>query len=179
MDPKGKSEEEKKEIEAAAEGSEPETNGAMKEGETLPQITLKDNQDQDVDVSSLITADQGVIFFTYPKRLHCFSTSQACNFRDSYAEFGKHGYKVYGLSTDSPADQESWNKEKKFGYPLLSDPQSELIKKLGAFASPKNTVRAHFIFEKGTGKLLQGKLKVKPAEDAKHCLKFIEKHHSA
>lgn len=40
-DPKGKSEAEKKEIEAAAEGSEPEQAGALKEGETLPSITLK------------------------------------------------------------------------------------------------------------------------------------------
>ena len=40
-DPKGKSESEKKEIEAAAEGSEPEQSGALKEGETLPKITLK------------------------------------------------------------------------------------------------------------------------------------------
>lgn len=28
---------------------------------------FRDNKDQDVDVSSLVTADQGVIFFTYPK----------------------------------------------------------------------------------------------------------------
>jgi len=40
-DPKGKSESEKKEIEAAAEGSDPEHSGALKEGETLPKITLK------------------------------------------------------------------------------------------------------------------------------------------
>jgi len=44
------------------------------------------------------------------------------------------------LSTDSPAQQESWNAEKKFGYPLLSDPKSELLKKLGAFAPPKKCV---------------------------------------
>lgn len=25
------------------------------------------------------------------------STSQACNFRDSYADFGKLGYKIYGV----------------------------------------------------------------------------------
>jgi hypothetical protein len=57
MDPKGKSEEEKKEIEAAAEGSEPETNGAMKEGETLPQITLKC-----VARSSPVTSDNNESF---------------------------------------------------------------------------------------------------------------------
>lgn len=175
----GKTEGEKKEIEAAAEGSEPEQSSALKDGDVLPSITLKNEKGDDVDVSTLVDEDHGVIFFTYPKADTPGCTAQACNFRDSYVDFSKLGYKVFGLSVDKPDAQQKWSTKQSFNYSLLSDTSAELIKKLGAFAAPKNTVRSHFIFEKGTGKLLEAKTKVKPAEDAANCLTFIRNHHSS
>ncbi len=37
--------------------------------------------------------------------------------------------------------------------------------RLGAFVLPKNTKRSHFIFEKGSGKLVEAKYGVKPADE--------------
>jgi len=65
---------------------------------------------------------------------------------------------------------------------LLSDPESKFIKKLGAFVQPNkwvdracdsdwtcfahcSTKRSHFIFEKGSGKLIDIALGVKPANE--------------
>src|SRR5258708_3747539 len=54
--------------------------------------------------------------------------------------------------------------QKELPYPLLSDPKRAFIKSLGSFEPPKSTTRSHFIFEKGTGKLVEKKSSVKPAE---------------
>jgi AhpC/TSA family len=86
---------------------------------------------------------------------------QACHFRDSTAEFTKLGYTVYGLTADTPAALAKWQTKNNFGYSLLSDPKRDFIKALGA-KSTTSSKRSHFVFEKGTGKLLDVKLGVKP-----------------
>lgn len=53
--------------------------------------------------------------------------------------------------------------QKELPYPLLSDRKRILITALGA-ADGTRTKRSHFIFDKGTGKLLDKKLPVKPAD---------------
>jgi peroxiredoxin len=54
--------------------------------------------------------------------------------------------------------------QKELPFPLLSDPQRVFIKALGAFKPPKSTSRSHFVFEKDSGKLVEKKSSVKPAE---------------
>lgn len=51
--------------------------------------------------------------------------------------------------------------QKNLPYSFLSDNGRELIKALGAL-NGKSAKRSHFIFEKGTGKLVDKKLPVKP-----------------
>lgn len=70
-----------------------------------------------------------------------------------------------------------WIDKKTLNYKLLCDPQSQLIKRLGAFVEPNNTKRSHFIFEAGSGKMVDAQLGVKPADDPQNCLKFIKEHH--
>lgn len=172
--------EEEKDAEASAE--EKPTTGGAKElglGDKLPKIVLPNNKGAEVDVSKIVNKDTGLVFFLYPKADTPGCTTQACGYRDVYPEFEKLGYKVYGLSKDSPASQDKWATKKTFQYELLCDPESKLIKKLGAFVAPNSTKRSHFIFEKGSGKLIDKVVGVKPAEDPKHTLDFIKKHHKA
>ncbi|KAJ9122938.1 hypothetical protein QFC24_003976 [Naganishia onofrii] len=167
-----------KEAEAAPE-DKADTGDAneLNEGDVLPSITVQDNKGQDIDVSTLCDADHGLVIFVYPKANTPGCTTQACNYRDSYEEFTKLGYKVYGLSADTVSAQDKWATTKEFKYNLLADTKHDLLKQLGAFVPPKNIKRSHFIFEKGTGKLIEKKLGVKPAEDTKNALSFIQSHH--
>lgn len=55
------------------------------------------------------------------------------------------------------------NTQKKLPYGLISDPDRILITALGAGKGGK-TNRSHFIFEKGTGKLIDSKIPVKPVD---------------
>jgi thioredoxin-dependent peroxiredoxin len=86
---------------------------------------------------------------------------QACHFRDSTPELKKLGYTVYALTADSPAALTKWQAKNTLGYSLLSDPERKFIKLLGA-KNGNGTKRSHFVFEKGTGKLLDAKIGVKP-----------------
>ncbi|CAK9785222.1 thioredoxin-like protein [Cutaneotrichosporon oleaginosum] len=150
--------------------------GALQLGSTLPKLTLQNEDGEDVDVSTL-TGERGVVIFLYPRADTPGCTNQACGYRDLSAELGELGYDVYGLSKDKPAAQLKWKTKKELKYHLLSDPESKLIKRLGAFIAPSNTKRSHFIFEKGSGKLIEAALGVKAAEDPKNALKFLQSHH--
>ncbi|GHJ88846.1 hypothetical protein NliqN6_5248 [Naganishia liquefaciens] len=167
-----------KEAEASPD-AKPETGNAkeLAEGAVLPSLTIQDNKGQDVDVSTLCDADHGLVIFVYPKANTPGCTNQACAYRDNYEDFEKLGYKVFGLSADTVAAQDKWATSKEFKYNLLADTKYELLKVLGAFVPPKNIKRSHFIFEKGTGKLVDKKVGVKPADDTKNALSFIQSHH--
>ncbi|KAK4688216.1 thioredoxin-dependent peroxiredoxin, partial [Tremellales sp. Uapishka_1] len=149
--------------------------GIMKLGDKLPKLTLKDEDGNDVEVGDL-AGEKGVVIFLYPKANTPGCTNQACGFRDISAEFGELGYDVYGLSRDGSGPQKSWKTKHGLGYSLLCDPESKLIKRLGAFVAPKNTKRSHFIFEKGSGKLVDIDLGVKPATDPSNALEFVKGH---
>lgn len=185
--PKSKKKDEKEaaieeEKEAEADKDEKPTTGGAKElglGDKLPKIVLHNNKGAEVDVSKIVNKDTGLVFFLYPKADTPGCTTQACGYRDVYPEFEKLGYKVYGLSKDSPESQDKWATKKTLQYELLCDPESKLIKKLGAFVAPNSTKRSHFIFEKGSGKLVDKAVGVKPADDPKNTLDFIKKHHKA
>ncbi|GAA5950555.1 hypothetical protein JCM3765_000527 [Sporobolomyces pararoseus] len=148
---------------AAASGS------GYKEGEVVEDITLKNDSDEEVALSSLYN-ESGLVIFSYPKANTPGCTTQSCNYRDMKSEFETLGYKVLGLSRDSPKSQSSWKTKHDFKYDLLCDPEAQLLKKLGATESQK---RCHFIIEKG-GKLLEAKIGVKPADDAQNALDFIK-----
>ncbi|EKM53274.1 uncharacterized protein PHACADRAFT_259507 [Phanerochaete carnosa HHB-10118-sp] len=159
---------------ARVEGAQSQADNAVKPidiGDTLPSLTLKNEQGEDVDVSTL-TVEKGVIMFLIPKADTPGCTTQACGFRDAYPNFTEVGYDVYCLSADSPAAQSKWQSKKELPYPLLSDPKRVLITALGAGEGGK-TKRSHFIFEKG-GKLIKKELPVKPADSPLHALEFVK-----
>ncbi|KAI8970895.1 thioredoxin-like protein, partial [Trametes punicea] len=142
-------------------------------GDVLPSYALKNEKDEDVDVATL-AAEKGVVIFLVPKADTPGCTTQACGFRDIYADFTSSGFDVYCLSADKPTAQAKWQAKKSLPYPLLSDPSRILITALGAGEGGK-TKRSHFIFEKG-GKLVDKKIPVKPVDSPKLALEFIKSY---
>ncbi|KAJ7138924.1 AhpC-TSA-domain-containing protein [Mycena filopes] len=161
----------KAEDEEAEEGEPAEKLASIDIGDSLPTLTLKNEKDEDVEVSSL-TADKGLVLFLVPKADTPGCTTQACGFRDIYPDFTGLDYNVYCLSADTPAAQTKWQTKKELPYPLLSDRKRVLITALGAGEGGK-TKRSHFIFEKG-GKLIDKKVPVKAGDSPKLALDFIK-----
>jgi len=118
-------------------GGEIETNDGVK-------TTLKKLVDE---------STSGVVLFTYPKASTPGCTTQACNFRDSYADFTSTGFSVYGLSKDSPKANTTFKEKQKLPYPLLCDPSSTLISAIGLKKAPAGTTRGVFVVDK-SGKIL-------------------------
>ncbi|GAA5999794.1 hypothetical protein JCM10207_005913 [Rhodosporidiobolus poonsookiae] len=168
----GKEEEEKADDKAVQEGEkdaeadEPKQveGGKYKIGDVVEDVELKNEDDKAVSLKDLYS-ESGLVIFSYPS-----CTTQACNFRDTKSAFAASSYAVYGLSRDKPSAQLSWKSKHELGYSLLCDPDAALLKRLGATEAQK---RCHWIIEKG-GKLLEAKIGVKPADDAKNALKFVE-----
>ncbi|KAJ7044725.1 AhpC-TSA-domain-containing protein [Mycena alexandri] len=151
----------KAEDEAEEDGEPAEKLASIDIGDSLPTLTLKNEKDEDVEVSSL-TADKGLVLFLVPKADTPGCTTQACGFRDIYPDFASLDYNVYCLSADTPAAQTKWQTKKEVPYPMLSDRKRVLITALGAGDGGK-TKRSHFIFEKG-GKLVDKKVPVKAGD---------------
>lgn len=114
----------------------------------------------------------GVVLFTYPKAstpgckcaLLPFLTSyllteplpgttQACLFRDSYEPLTGTGLSIFGLSTDNPKNNTTFQTKQKLPYPLLCDPSATLIQAIGFKKAPKGTTRGVFVVDK-SGKVL-------------------------
>jgi len=156
---------------AESEEEKPQPLAPIDIGDVLPALTLKNENDEDVQIADL-AAESGVVMFLVPKADTPGCTNQACGFRDVYEEFTSAGYDVYCLSADTPAAQSKWQTKKELPYHLLSDRHRVLIGALGAGEGGK-TKRSHFIFEKG-GKLVEKAIPVKPNDSSKLALEFAK-----
>ncbi|GAA5878361.1 hypothetical protein JCM8547_007531 [Rhodosporidiobolus lusitaniae] len=153
-----------------AEEEDPKKKGGKYSvGDVVEDVTLRNEDDEDVSLKSLYE-EKGLVIFSYPKANTPGCTTQACNFRDTSSAFTSHNFTVLGLSRDKPSAQMNWKSKHELGYSLLSDPEAGLLMRLGATEGQK---RCHWIIEKG-GKLLEAKIGVKPADDAKNALEFVK-----
>ncbi|KAI9223280.1 thioredoxin-like protein, partial [Blastocladiella britannica] len=139
-------------------------------------LSLKDDEGNDVDLASLAEST-GVVLFAYPKANTPGCTTQACKFRDEQEKFEELGYKVFGISYDTPKAQASWKAKYNLSYSLLSDDKagkSGAIKQLG-IAKGSGALRSHFVFAKG-GALLSANRSAKPANSTTEALEVATAH---
>lgn len=99
-------------------------------GDKIPSFQATDQSGNTFDVSNALGQKPLVIFF-YPKDFTPVCTSEATSFRDNYEEFQKRGAMVVGVSADSAASHDSFAKQYNLQFPLLSDPDRSIRKKLG------------------------------------------------
>lgn len=106
-------------------------NHRLSPGDTAPEFTLPDADGNDVSLSDY--RGRKVIVYFYPAASTPGCTKQACDFRDSLAELGGAGLEVIGISPDKPAKLAKFRDNEGLTFPLLSDPDREVLKKWGAF----------------------------------------------
>ncbi|RMJ28337.1 hypothetical protein PHISP_00814 [Aspergillus sp. HF37] len=98
-------------------------------------------------------SDSGVVLFTYPRASTPGCTKQACLFRDHYDQLTSTGLSIYGLSSDSPKSNTTFQTKQSLPYPLLCDTDASLIAEIGFKKQPKGTTRGVFAVDKA-GKVL-------------------------
>lgn len=129
-------------------------------GDEIPDMILKNQDDEDVSLKDVARDNKIVVIFAYPKASTPGCTRQACGFRDNFKDL-KQNAKVYGLSADNVSRQKTFQTKQNLPYDLLSDPQRELIGSLGCKKTPQSgIIRSHFIFYEG--KLKFKRIKISP-----------------
>ncbi|MFE7724096.1 thioredoxin-dependent thiol peroxidase [Nocardia rhizosphaerihabitans] len=106
-------------------------NHRLSPGDTAPDFTLPDADGKDVSLSDY--RGRKVIVYFYPAASTPGCTKQACDFRDNLAELGGAGLDVIGISPDKPAKLAKFRDAEGLNFPLLSDPERDVLKEWGAF----------------------------------------------
>jgi peroxiredoxin Q/BCP len=101
------------------------------EGKRAPDFTLEGAGGEKVSLSEF--KGKHVVVYFYPKDDTPGCTKEACGFRDFWKDLQKAGVVVLGVSADSPASHEKFRAKYKLPFPLLSDPDRELMTAWGAY----------------------------------------------
>lgn len=91
----------------------------LKAGDKAPNFTTKDENGNDVTLSSL--RGKKVVLYFYPRDMTPGCTAEACSLRDNYNYLLKAGYQVFGISTDNEKSHQKFIKQEKLPFHLLSD----------------------------------------------------------
>lgn len=154
---KGEGSEEEEDTDEQAEEAEPKE---LEVGDRIPNITLKNQNGEEVSLREVAKQHRIVVIFGYPKASTPGCTRQACGFRDNYGELKQHAA-IFGLSADPVNAQKKFQEKQGLPFDLLSDPERHLVGMLGAKKSAEaGVIRSHWVFADGV--LKYKKVKISP-----------------
>ena len=112
-----------------------------------------------------------VVLYFYPKDDTPGCTAQACGLRDAWTDLPSRA-KIFGVSVDSPLSHEKFIEKYRLPFPLLSDPEKEIVNAYGVWVEKTmygkkymGAERSTFLID-GAGKIAVIFRKVKPEEHA-------------
>ena len=100
-------------------------------GDPAPDFTLPDADGDPVSLAD--RRGRKVVLYAYPAASTPGCTTQACDFRDSLSSLQAAGYDVLGLSPDRPEKLARFRDAEGLTFPLLSDPDKQVLTAYGAF----------------------------------------------
>jgi peroxiredoxin Q/BCP len=143
-------------------------------GEPAPTFTLLDDAGNTVDLAAL--RGQTVVLYFYPKDDTPGCTTQACGFRDRYAEVTDANALVYGISPDSVASHAKFKKKFSLPFPLLADTDHAVCEAYGVWNEKSmygkkymGVTRSHVVIGPD-GTLVDVQIKVSPEESVKRAI---------
>ena len=99
-------------------------------GDKIPSFTLKDQNGNDFDISTLLGSKKLVIFF-YPQDGSLNCTREACYFRDLSEVFDEADAIVIGISSQSVESHKEFAEKNRLKFTLLSDNENRVRKLFG------------------------------------------------
>lgn len=100
-------------------------------GMPAPPFTLPDQDAHPVSLGDF-SGGQVVVYF-YPADDTPGCTKEACQFNDNLSAFARAGVPVLGVSPDDAASHTRFREKFGLGFPLLSDPEHEVMDAYGAW----------------------------------------------
>lgn len=140
-------------------------------GDTLPNVTVKDSEGNDVNLSQL---SGPFVLYYYPRASTPGCTKEGQEFTEQMPAFQKSGYAIYGISKDKPAKLAKFADKYDFNFTLLSDEESDATEQMGVWVEKNNYGKKYMGIERATfligkdGKVAQiwRKVRVKGHVDA-------------
>ncbi|MDT8341024.1 MAG: thioredoxin-dependent thiol peroxidase [Longimicrobiales bacterium] len=137
-------------------------------GDPAPDFSLEDDTGRTVRLADFRGGK--VVLYFYPKDDTSGCTAQACDLRDSLAEFTAAGVVVLGVSPDSRRSHEKFKSKHDLNFPLLVDDEHAAARSYGVWVEKSmygrtfmGIERSTFIID-GDGRLEAVWRKVKPRE---------------
>jgi peroxiredoxin Q/BCP len=103
----------------------------LKEGQKAPAFKLESADGKTVALGDF--AGKNVVLYFYPRDSTPGCTREAEAFRDAAAALKKKNAVVLGVSKDSIASHCKFRDKYDLNFPLLSDPDGEVLEKYGAW----------------------------------------------
>ena len=100
---------------------------AVEIGSKAPDFTLMNQDRQPVTLSAMLKNGPVVLAFV-PAAFSSVCQTEMCTFRDSIASLGASKAQVLGISTDTFFTLKAWSDQQRFGFPLLSDYNKDVIR---------------------------------------------------
>ena len=146
-------------------------------GTKAPAFTLPDQNGKAHSLSDY--AGKKVILYFYPKDNTPGCTKQACGFADRYPQFLEKGAVVLGVSKDSVSSHKNSEQKYALPFPLLSDPEKEVIQAYDVWKEKKNygkvslgVVRTTYLIDEN-GIIIKAMGNVKAAENPERMLELV------
>ena len=103
----------------------------VKEGDVAPLFSATAGDGATVALADL--CGKSVVLYFYPRDNTPGCTIEACQFRDRFGDFKKHGIVVLGVSADSAASHEKFAQRFRLPFILLADEDKAIARAYGAW----------------------------------------------
>jgi len=117
-------------------------------GQPAPPFSLQSDTEETVSLDDL--KGRPVVVYFYPKDDTPGCTRQACSIRDSWAEFGRIGADVIGVSPQSPKSHRKFKEKYGLPFPLLADTEHTMAEDYGVWVEKKNYGRTYWGAQRAT-----------------------------
>jgi peroxiredoxin Q/BCP len=151
----------------------------LKKGDKAPYFKGVDQNNNEISLDDF--KGRKLILYFYPKDNTPGCTAEACDLRDNYNLWLEKGYSVVGVSPDIIKSHQKFAEKYSLPFPLISDPDKEILKAYGVWGLKKNygreyegVFRTTFIIDE-EGIITDVFKKVKTKEHTKQILEKLEK----
>jgi peroxiredoxin Q/BCP len=103
----------------------------LQKGDKAPAFSGTDQNGNTVTLDSF--KGKKVVLYFYPKDNTPGCTKEACNLRDNYQDLLDKGFEIVGVSPDNEKSHQNFATKFDLPFPLLPDPELEIIKAYGAW----------------------------------------------
>lgn len=117
--------------------------GWVTEGDPAPEFELSDQHGRRLRLADY--KGRWVVIFFYPKDGSFGCTAEACEFRDSFADFRAAGAEVLGISSDGVESHRNFALSLRLPYSILSD-QDEKVRKAWGVPKTMGLIRSRVTF---------------------------------